>query len=921
MGTAHNALGLLTVTAAVVAVALASVGASAAEPKPGETDKTQAKPQFDVAVEPAPLVNRLLNDDLTAKKEKQRLRVFHGLWEKVSKENLPVALQARLALQRFELQAPIWQNAKVPARLKAKAALRRGEPEKTLALLRDTDDPRDRLLRARAHQALGERAKAVAVLTPVRERLLGHEFTGAPKLTAGAQAVALLARLEARPAADYHLVMRLLGKAHQRIDPLYWPAHLAEARLLLAKHNRSEAMQALKEATRLNPRCGQAWYLMGKTAVSYFNFDRANKAAEQLKAINPDHPLLTLLKTRLALQQREPDGARDTLAPLLQRFPNHRQALAHKAAVEGLAYDTEALNNALARFDELAKGSAQAHVTAGTFLSTARQYDVAERVLREAVDRAPNWARPRTELGLLLMQMGQLQQARRTLEQATELDPFHVQAKNQLELVRSLLTYETLETEHFVIRYKRGRDAVLARDMTDQLERIYEDVTKGLKHEPAGKTQIDLMPSESHFAVRITGMPDIWTIAAATGPVIALTPPKVGAKQRGAFNWANVLRHEFVHTVTLDRTANRLPHWYTEGVAVSMETTGRSYNDCKLLASALKAGKLFPLDEINWGFIRPETPRDRPLAYAQAAWIIQYLTEKHGHDSVLQLMRLYNEGVGNVAAIEKISGVSGETFFSRFKAWATKQVKRWGLASGRSASSEPSPLDRMFEPTPAQRIERWRVAKPSADALKRRAKRRVQRVLGDNPLNKPLDQVDVAEALRAANQGTPGADAYAKAEAAVWAYAAARPIDPWIERALAQLALRGGRTEQAVPSLARLNRQSNRTGAWAFQLAKLHREAGRLTAALAASEQALDRESYNARYRELAATLALQNSRPKRALHHLRAMATLEPKVAIHHVRLAALHARLGQDKQATKHAKQARELNAEAPVGRFLDN
>jgi tetratricopeptide (TPR) repeat protein len=469
-------------------------------------------------------------------------------------------------------------------------------------------------------------------------------------------------------------------------------------------------------------------------------------------------------------------------------------------------------------------------------------------------------------------------------------------------------------------------------------------VTSVFQHEPKGKTQIDLMPDEQHFAVRITGMPDIWTIAASTGPVIALTPPRAGRNQRGAFDWANVVRHEFVHTVTLDRTANRLPHWFTEGAAVSQELTGRSYDDCQLLTWAVRNDELFRLDEINWGFIRPESKRDRPLAYAQAHWFIEYLTTQHGHAAVLKLMRLYNDGVGNVAAMEKVTGRPADAFFNRFKAWARAQVRQWGLARTLGQKTALNLLAQQRGAQSADEVVRlWAITGRDPDALKQKAKQRMARLDaaprggppgryaprrggGDRRSTRgkdasPDQSEPLIDAVAKDNVTGQKRDAYQAARKAVMQYAEARPVDPWTDRALARLALRLGRTPETVGSLKRLDRTATRTGQWAWQLARLHRRGGRMSAASGAIQRALDREPYNASYRALAATLALQQSDHEQALHHLKAMARLEPKEAIHHVRLAALLTRMGQRAEAEKHARQARKLNPDAPVGRFLSN
>jgi hypothetical protein len=102
---------------------------------------------------------------------------------------------------------------------------------------------------------------------------------------------------------------------------------------------------------------------------------------------------------------------------------------------------------------------------------------------------------------------------------------------------------------------------------------------------------IELHPDHKSFAVRITGMPWIHTIAASTGPLIALEAPREGAPalHLGTFDWQEVLRHEYVHTVTLEQTRNRIPHWLTEAAAVTMETAPRKYETCQMLARELAA--------------------------------------------------------------------------------------------------------------------------------------------------------------------------------------------------------------------------------------------------------------------------------------------------------------------------------------------
>lgn len=860
-------------------------------PLGGLASEHQQAPSLRDEIQPSPLVDRLISDPLTSSEERVRLHVFHGRWDDLPDENeLSPNDRALLALQRFELDHPTLLDEAVDPLMRSQAALHRGEPEQALQWLDAVEGAQAAVLRARAHEQLGQLDKATNTLRQWQERA-PRAFDDAAEQTADARVMVMLAQLEGRPARDYQLAMNRLADARQQLDPLHWPTHLAEAELLLEKDNLSEAVEALQEALALNPRSGEAWHLLGRLSARSFNFDQADEAIRELRDINEHHLLADLLEVHMRLVQRDPHAGRATLQGVLQRHPHQREAHALRAAVEALSHDDMALEQALEAFDTLAPGSPDAHLLAGEYLSLARQYDLAERMLREALDRQPNATASRIELGLMLMQAGDLEGARRELALVTRLDPFNRRANNSLKLAEDLLSYETIETEHFIIRYRQGVDAVLARDMPDELERIHAELSDLYGHVPDRKTQIDIMPDEQAFGVRITGMPEIWTIAAATGPVISITPPREGARQRGTFDWANVLRHEYVHTLNLSQTRNRVPHWFTEACAVAQEHVERSYSTAQLLAWALHNEELFTLETINWGFIRPRTPRDRPLAYAQAHWMHEFITHRFGHEAVVEMLNLHREGVDDAASIQRVIGMDAEEFMAAFQAWAREEVERWGLApretSGRLQAilSGQTPLESDQE---------------------------LASLLAEHPEHPDLLRL-LAE--RAMDAGDPAA-----AKQAVLRYAAARPVDPWPQRMMVELSLQLGEDGRAVEALEQLDRQELEHGRWAQQLAQIHRRQGDLNAAAEAAQRALRREPYNGTYRELTAAIHLQRGDAEQALHHLESLALLEPARAAHQVRLAALYSRMGNATAARQAAERAREIDPAAAVDRFLN-
>ncbi len=859
---------------------------------PGRAMGHEAKPSEVLPpIEPSPLVRALIDDELNSEATRNDLRIFHGDWGALpGVDELTSRQQAKLALLKFELDAAVLGDAEVDPLLRAEAALLRGEPGRVVELLSDVDSARGAVLLSEAYEALGDTGSAVKALQPWREKLHRETIEDAAELTSAVRALTALARLEGRPAQDYQLALNLLGQVREDLDPGYWPALIAEADLLIEKDNASEGFEALSAALALNPSCGKAWDRLGRMFIRGFSFDRAGAVVHKLREINPAHPLADLIEAHSRLQQRDTAGARALIETGLSQNPEHREWLALSAAEAALSYDDERMNEALQRFEELSPGNPLASYTTGQYLSMARQYELAEAQLRRAVEMNPNWPTPRIELGMLLLQASRDEASQAELTAATRLDPFNRRAANQLAMLNELLAYDRIETEHFVVRYKPGIDEALARDMPEKLEAIYRDITKAFEHEPKRLTRIDLMPDEKYFAVRITGLPEVWTIAAATGDGIAMTPPREGAGQSGGYDWPNVVRHEFVHTVTLDQTRNRIPHWFTEACAVSEEITGRSYATCRLLADALQNDKLFALDQINWGFIRPKTPNDRPLAYAQSDWMLAYIEEVHGRDAIIDMLELYHDGVPDTEALVRVTGESADAFMSGFLVWATDQVAGWGLNQRRTSERLAEVLNGHGEPADDDEL----------NAL-----------LDQHPGHPDLLRMMAERALRGGDPVT--------ARKAVLRYADSRPVDPWPHRALATLAIKIGDTQQVLGSLAYLDGIETRSGRWALELAKAHRSAGRFDEAYAAIDRALDREPYHAGYRELAAAIALQNNDAEDALGHVYAASLIEPERSQHHTRLAALYHRMGRLDDADAAARRAIELNPDSAAKRFL--
>ena len=107
--------------------------------------------------------------------------------------------------------------------------------------------------------------------------------------------------------------------------------------------------------------------------------------------------------------------------------------------------------------------------------------------------------------------------------------------------------------------------------------------------------------------------------------------------------------------ITLQQTEFNIPHWYTEALAVESEGYPRPQEWNKLLLDRVPGRKLLNLDTINLGFIRPNEPDDRQMAYCQAQLYARYMVKRFGDDALIKMLMAYRRGLTTDRAIRNAS--------------------------------------------------------------------------------------------------------------------------------------------------------------------------------------------------------------------------------------------------------------------------
>lgn len=881
-------------------------------------------------VKPAPLpdtpasIQTLLTAPYLTDDEARDKRVFFGRWTK-DDLNTPVRA-ARAALMRGAYDDPALESPEADPLDRADALLLRGRGEAAVAMVKGMTSLRAVRVRAAALEMLGRSEEAGAEAQRSLDGVLGKTVSTASDAVEAVRLAVQRIRLQGSlikakenapgslAAADFQALMQTLGDVRSKGDRMYWPALLAEAELLYAKDNKPKAQEAVIELLTMNPACAEGWALMGRLTVDGFQFEKAEQFAARLSVLaasdmgvdEPDDEARGVstqgaaIMARAMLRQIDGAQAEEFLAPALARYPEQPRLLALRAAAAALRFDDAATKAALARFEELFPRSPDAEMEVGRALAEARQYDAAATHLAIAAERMPFAPEPLIERGLLELQAGRDDEAQTALERAFTLDPFNVRADNCLRLVREMRTYERIETPNYVIRYKKAPDGtaapdeVLAIEMPEVLEANARVVTgvapPGIEHTlPGGrKTQIDLMPDHEWFGVRIAGMPRIHTVAASTGPVIAMEAPREGPGHFGVYDWARVLRHEYVHTITLSRSKNRIPHWFTEASAVFLELAPRDYQTCQMLARALDTDTLFDFGYLNVAFVRPKKPSDRSMAYAQGEWMYAYMVETFGGQAPLKLMDEYAKGVREEEAFATVLGLSRAEYFARFKVWAREQARSWGLVSKEGVPSvrelrmlsskikivnpgEEAEADE-GESIDAAFIEKWLARYPQHPDLLEAA-------------------VDMAVS-RTEGRATP------ESAELIEKYAAARPVDPKPHKLLARMYLDQAKNDpgsvaenagRVVKHLEFLDQREQKTPAFAIELAKRYAAMGNTDLARQRALRATQLAPFAADVREAAALVAIQIKDLDMAERQLTALVRIEPTRELNARRLEAI--------------------------------
>ncbi len=236
------------------------------------------------------------------------------------------------------------------------------------------------------------------------------------------------------------------------------------------------------------------------------------------------------------------------------------------------------------------------------------------------------------------------------------------------------------ESEHFVLRTPKGKDALLAPYALAALERAFAGLTQDLGIKLTAKIRVEVYESAKSLAhvspLTVEQIKTSGTIALCKYSRLMLTSPK--ALLRG-YPWLDTVSHEFVHYLVTQKGRNTVPIWLQEGLAKFLETRwrgapGLAVDDMslQLLQTAARKGTLIPFAKMHPSIAMLPSQEAAALAFAEVEAAIRLLYTRGGQAALTELVSAMASGMTDEQAVAQAYGKS----FAQFEAdWRVEVAK------------------------------------------------------------------------------------------------------------------------------------------------------------------------------------------------------------------------------------------------------
>jgi tetratricopeptide (TPR) repeat protein len=432
-----------------------------------------------------------------------------------------------------------------------------------------------------------------------------------------------------------------------------------------------DAGKLFEEAIQLDPKNAQAYLGLARVLEDSFS-SKATEAADKALELDPKLYEADELKARIALEDDDQPKAIAAADAALAIKPDAVDAIAVHASIDLLADKETPWLEKLAKASNRGKG----YETIAHFFVINRRYEDGIAYYRKAIAAAPDLWSAHSQLGVNLMRLGRDGEAYQELELAYNNDhTSDASTRNSLKLLDTYKDYKTFETPTTILKLDKKEADALRPYFEEQMKfniALYEKKYQYKLKEPV---QVEVYPKHEDFAVRALGLPGLGALGVTFDTVVAMDSPS--GRPPGEFHWASTLRHEMSHVYILKLTNDRVPRWFTEGLAVHEETaTTPDWGDriTPEIITAIRDKKLLPVAQIDRGFVHPEFPTQVIVSYYEAGKMCDYIASRWGESKLLDMAHEFAKNVPTVQVIRDQLKLEPEQFDKDFLAQVDKET-------------------------------------------------------------------------------------------------------------------------------------------------------------------------------------------------------------------------------------------------------
>ena len=241
---------------------------------------------------------------------------------------------------------------------------------------------------------------------------------------------------------------------------------------------------------------------------------------------------------------------------------------------------------------------------------------------------------------------------------------------------------ETRESSHFILRFPKGKDEILAPYALETLEKAYAAIGADLGFFPPEKVRVEILRDPAALA-RMSPLTekeihDSGTIALCKYNKLMVTSPRALVT---GYAWQDTLAHEFTHYLITRRSDNSVPIWLHEGIAKFEESrwrgdAGQALSPAAgaLLARRLRENRLITFAQMHPSMALLPTQEDATLAFAEVFTAIEFLYREHGGPKALVgLLDRLRGGEEDTQAVAEVAGEPFAAFQSDWKAYLRRR--------------------------------------------------------------------------------------------------------------------------------------------------------------------------------------------------------------------------------------------------------